>query len=98
MPLSMRLDRALAHPNFFTIMLCFFGGFSLLLTLIHGYSLCANSMEQRTRELGIRSAVGATPAQLRWLILRQMMPALLAGLCVGFVLSSSASKLLGHWI
>jgi len=89
-----RLNRALARPNFFSLVLFFFGGFSLLLTLIHGYSLCANMLEQRRREMGIRSALGATPAELRWLILRHLLPAVIAGLGGAFILSTWASSYL----
>jgi len=87
MPFSRRLDRALARPNFYVVVLLFFGGFSLLLTVVHGYSLCSNTLEQRKREIGIRSALGATPGQLRWMILREMLPALGLGLLVGVMVS-----------
>jgi putative ABC transport system permease protein len=87
MPFDQRLDRALARPHFFQIVLVFFGAFSLLLTLIHGYSLCATTLEQRRREMGIRSALGATTTALRWLILSQMVPALGIGLGGAFLLS-----------
>ncbi len=86
------LNRVLARPNFFSLVLFFFGAFSLLLTLIHGYSLCANMLEQRRREMGIRSALGATPAELRWLILRHLLPALWTGLGAAFLLSNWSSS------
>jgi predicted permease len=89
-----RLNRALARPNFFSLVLFFFGAFSLLLTLIHGYSLCAQMLEQRRREMGIRSALGATPAELRWLILRHLLPAVVTGLAAAFLLSTWASSYL----
>lgn len=91
MPFAKRLERAMARPNFFTLVLLFFGGFSTLLTMIHGYSLCANTLEQRKREMGIRTALGATTGQLRWMVLRQMLPALAAGLATGFLLSTYAA-------
>ncbi len=89
-----RLNRALARPNFFSLVLFFFGAFSLLLTLIHGYSLCAQMLEQRRREMGIRSALGATPSELRWLILRNLLPAVVTGLAAAFLLSTWAASFL----
>jgi putative ABC transport system permease protein len=89
-----RLNRALARPNFFSLVLFFFGAFSLLLTLIHGYSLCAQMLDHRRREMGIRSALGATPSELRWLILRHLLPAVVTGLAAAFLLSNWAASFL----
>jgi putative ABC transport system permease protein len=87
MPFSRRLERSMARPNFYAIVLGFFGGFALLLTMIHGYSLCATTLERRKREMGIRCALGATMGQLRWLIVREMAPALCVGLLLGVLIS-----------
>lgn len=87
MAFGKRLDQALARPNFFTLVWVFFGLFSLLLTLIHGYSLCSQTIERRKRELGIRTALGATMGQLRWMIVKQMLPAIAGGFAMAFILS-----------
>ena len=98
LPFERRLEQSLARPNFYTIVLVFFGAFSLLLTLVNGYSLCANTIEQRTRELAIRMAVGAQAQQVRTMILRQMFPAMAIGLAAGFVIAPWATTLLTHLI
>lgn len=88
MPMSKRVERVLARPNFYGIAMLFFGGFSLLLTMVHGYSLCASAIERRRRELGIRAALGATTEQLRWMLLREIAPAIVAGVALGALFSS----------
>lgn len=106
MPFQRRLDQSLARPNFYTIVIVFFGVFSLFLTLINVYSVCANAIDQRQRELAMRLAVGAQTKQVRTMILRQMLPAIAIGLAAGFFLIAPTSSLLtllietirpGHW-
>ncbi|WP_031500387.1 ABC transporter permease [Bryobacter aggregatus] len=94
LPLEQRVQRTLAKPNLYTIVLAFFGGFSLLLTLLNCYSICANAMAQRTREIAIRLAVGAQSRQVRAMILAQMLPAILLGLSAGFLLIPTTATLL----
>lgn len=63
-------------------------GFAVLATLLAGiglYGVLAYSVTQRTRELGLRQALGAEPGQLRALVLRQVGLMALIGLGVGLV-------------
>lgn len=94
MPYGQRLERAMARPNFYGVAVLFFGGFSILLTVLNGYSLCAGALERRKRELGIRAALGATPGQLRWMLVREILPAVVVGVAVGAVLSPYSAVML----
>jgi predicted permease len=61
-------------------------GFALLATLLAGiglYGVLAYNVEQRTRELGLRQALGAEPKQLRSLVLKQVGVMAAIGLGVG---------------
>jgi hypothetical protein len=61
-------------------------GFALLATLLAGvglYGVLAYNVQQRTRELGLRQALGAEPKQLRALVLRQVGVMALVGLGLG---------------
>jgi ABC-type antimicrobial peptide transport system permease subunit len=58
------------------------------------YGILANLVAARTREIGIRMAIGAAPSEIARLILRQSMFPVLIGLVVGF----SASLILGRFL
>jgi ABC-type antimicrobial peptide transport system permease subunit len=65
-------------------------GFALLATLLAAtglYGVLAYSVAQRTRELGVRQALGATPRRLRGMVLRQVGWMGLIGGCAGLVLA-----------
>jgi len=70
-----RLDMELARPRLYTLAVLFFGGLGLLLAVMGVYGVVSYSILQRTREMGIRLALGTTPTILRATMLRQTLPA-----------------------
>jgi putative ABC transport system permease protein len=81
------IDSSVAAPRFFSYLAGGFAGFALLLTMIGLFGLMSYQVTQRTREIGVRLAVGADRRQILLLILRRGL--LLTGL--GVVLGSLAS-------
>jgi len=73
-----------------------FGGVALLLSAVGLYGLMAHSVARRTREIGIRAALGAARADLLALILREGMMRGAAGLLLGAALAALASRLLAR--
>ena len=71
-----------------------FGGSALLLCVAGLYGLLAYVVTQRTRELGVRIALGARPADLSWLVLRQAGAMLLVGVAVGTTLAWASARLM----
>ncbi len=71
---------SLAQSDFNTTLLTIFAGVALLLAAIGIYGLMAYSVQQRTQEIGIRMALGASPQKVRGMVVRQGM--LLAGIGV----------------
>jgi predicted permease len=71
------------------------GGIGLFLAALGLYGLTAFSVSQRTREIAIRLAVGATPGTVLWLVLRQAAVLALLGAGVGIALAVALSRLLG---
>jgi ABC-type antimicrobial peptide transport system permease subunit len=71
-----------------------FGGAALLLCVAGLYGLLAYVVTQRTREMGLRIALGAQRGNLLWLVMRQAGSMLLAGVVVGLGLALASGKLL----
>jgi predicted permease len=72
----------------------FFGAGALFLSMTGLYGLLAYLVTQRTRELGVRIALGASVANVVWLVMQQACVMLLAGVAVGWALARAAAGLL----
>jgi predicted permease len=72
-----------------------FGGTALVLCIAGIYGLLAYLVTQRTRELGIRIALGAQRGRVMAMVLRQASGMLLCGLAAGLLLAYATSRLLG---
>jgi putative ABC transport system permease protein len=81
------MGESLAQNDFNTTLLTVFAAVALLLAAIGIYGLMAYSVQQRTQEIGIRMALGASPQKLRGMVVRQGM--LLAG--IGLVIGVGAA-------
>jgi ABC-type lipoprotein release transport system permease subunit len=71
----------------------FFGALALLLASIGLYGLLAYSVTSRTNEIGVRMALGAQARNVRWLILREALLLLLAGIAIGAPLIVAVTRL-----
>ncbi len=70
-----------------------FGGAALLLCVAGLYGLLAYVVSQRTRELGVRIALGAQRGNLLWLVMRQAGEMLIAGVAAGLGLALASGRL-----
>jgi putative ABC transport system permease protein len=75
-----------------------FGGSALVLCMAGLYGLLAYVVSQRTRELGVRIALGANRSNLLWMVLRQAGVMLFAGTVVGTGLALAAGKLVSRFL
>jgi predicted permease len=73
-----------------------FGGLAVLLSTIGIYGVMSYSVARRTREIGIRIALGATPQGIVALVLRETMLLMLAGLLVGWLPGIGAGFVIRH--
>lgn len=72
----------------------FFAGLALLLACVGLYGITAYAVAGRTREIGVRIAIGADPRQVRWLVLRETLLLISAGLIIGVPGAIAASRLM----
>jgi predicted permease len=75
-----------------------FGASALVLCMAGLYGLLAYVVSQRTRELGVRIALGASRGNLLWMVIRQAGVMLLAGLVIGAGLSFASGKLVARFL
>lgn len=92
-PLSEVLSTSVAAPRFRTVLLGAFAGTALLLAMIGVYGLVSYSVAQRTREIGIRVALGASPSQVIRPIVRHGMLLAVLGVAIGLVAALFTSQL-----
>jgi putative ABC transport system permease protein len=69
-----------------------FGGVAVLLAVFGIYAVKAYVVARRTREIGIRMALGATPHDVRWMVLREGMVLTVGGVAVGLALAAILAK------
>jgi len=82
-PMDELLSSTIADRKFNMFLLAVFAAVALSLAAVGIYGLIAYSVAQRTRELGIRIAIGALPRDVLFLVLRQGARLALAGIVVG---------------
>jgi predicted permease len=81
--MEQRMEDALGRPKFYRTALLFFAGFALLLAVVGMYGVVSYSVAQRTREMGVRLALGTTTGKLRTMLLWQGLVSVAAGAAMG---------------
>ncbi len=89
---------SVAEPRFRAMLLGFFAGAALMLAAIGVYGLISYSVAQRTREIGIRVALGAQADQVIWPIVREGMTLALIGVGLGLAGALAATKILAAFL
>jgi predicted permease len=87
-------DESLARTSFTLVMLATTAGMALLLGVIGIYGVLAYAVAQRTREIGVRAALGAPHGQLKAMFLRYGVLLAIAGVCIGMPAAVALTRLL----
>jgi predicted permease len=94
-PLETLVDKAVSPRRFIVLLLGGFAAIALILASLGIYGVISYSVSQRTQEIGIRMALGASGQHVRLRVLRQAMMLALAGVVVGAVGAWVTGRLLG---
>jgi len=90
-----RLRRAVVSQRAAMILLSGFALVAMLLAAVGIYGVISWGVVQRTREMGLRMALGALPRDVMWLVLRRSMLLVLAGVTLGLLGAFAVTRLLG---
>jgi putative ABC transport system permease protein len=95
---SMLDDYVYARPRFNLLLFSVFAGFGLLLSLLGVYGVVSTTVAQRTREIGIRLALGARFHQVIGMVLRMGVKLLGLGIAIGLLGSLASVRVLGRLV
>jgi predicted permease len=96
--LDAHVDGAIASERLLASISTFFGVMALLLVGIGVYGTLAYSVAQRTREIGVRLALGATREDIARMVLRGALAPVCLGLAVGLPLTLAVSRVAGTFL
>jgi putative ABC transport system permease protein len=96
--LESRIGASLADRRFMLFVLGAFAAIALLLAAVGIYGVVAFAVAQRTREIGIRMALGAATSRVLWTVGRSTMVSIVIGLAAGVVAAVLLSRLTASFL
>lgn len=81
--LESMVDRALGQPKFYVLLLSIFAALALVLAVVGIYGVIAYAVQQRSREIGIRIALGASTERVVGMVVRRGLTLAVIGVALG---------------
>jgi ABC-type antimicrobial peptide transport system permease subunit len=92
------VNDSLSTQRFLLVLFLVFAAVALLLACIGIYGVLAYLMTQRVPEIGVRMALGATAGNVMWLVMRQSIGMISAGVACGAIAALAAGRSLEHLV
>jgi ABC-type antimicrobial peptide transport system permease subunit len=86
--------QSLGRTSFTLVMLAIAGGMALLLAIIGIYGVISYAVSQRTREIGIRLALGVQKRELQWIFVRSALTVTVVGIAMGVCVAAGVTRLM----
>jgi putative ABC transport system permease protein len=93
-----KVGESLSPQRFNVLLLGAFAGLALVLAAVGIYSVLAYSVRRRVREIGIRMALGATPANVLRMVLSDGMKPILLGVAIGLAAAAALGRVVSSLI
>jgi predicted permease len=96
--LSAQVDMSLAAERLMMRLCTFFGVLAMLLACIGLYGVVSYAVSQRTNEIGIRMTLGASARGVIWMVLRENLLTVAAGIVFGIAVAAASTRLLDGFL
>jgi len=93
-----QIDSDIVESRLIATLSTFFGGLALLLAVVGLYGVISYTVTRRTRELGIRMALGAQQSGILWLVIRDAALLVLIGALIGVPSALALGSLIGSFL
>jgi putative ABC transport system permease protein len=98
MTMDQRVGSSLSRPRMYAVLFAGFAGFALMIAAAGLFGVLSHSVSQRSRELAVRTALGASRGAVIGVALKQVSVAMIAGVIVGLAASAVLSNNLAPFI
>jgi putative ABC transport system permease protein len=88
------INESISRERLIALLSSFFGLIALLLAALGLYGMMANAVARRTREIGVRMALGAQARNVLWLVLRETLFLVAIGIAIGLPVALAATRVI----